>query len=54
MALDEMTMEDMAALFAMLGLLAKGKGGSDVVDEAYRYADYFVVTKREREENADE
>ena len=55
MELDEMTVEDMVAMFAMLGLLAQGKGGSDVIDDAYRYADYFVATIQERaQENADE
>lgn len=54
MSIDEMTMEDMVAIFAMLGMLARGKGGSDVVDDAYRYADYFVKVKQTREENADE
>jgi hypothetical protein len=55
MSIDEMTMEDMVAMFAMMGLLASGKGGSDVVDDACRYADYFVKVKQTREqENADE
>lgn len=54
MELDKMTLEDMVAMFAMLGLLASGKGGSDVVDDACRYADYFVKVKQAREENADE
>ena len=55
MEFDEMTVEDMVAMFAMLGMLASGKGGSHVVDEAFRYADYFVKTKQAREqENADE
>jgi hypothetical protein len=55
MSIDEMTMEDMVAMFAMMGMMAGGKGGSDVVDDAYRYADYFVTVKQERaQENADE
>lgn len=54
MSIDEMTMEDMAAMFAMMGMLASGKGGTHVVDQAYSYADYFVETKQKREqENAD-
>jgi hypothetical protein len=49
-----MTMEDMVAMFAMMGMLANNKGGSDVVENAYRYADYFVKVKQTREqENAD-
>ena len=50
MELDEMTVEDMVAMFAMLGLLAQGKGGSDMVVTAYRYADYFVQIKNSREQ----
>jgi hypothetical protein len=54
MSIDEITMEDMVAMFAMLGMLASGKGGTHVVDQAYSYADYFVELKQKREqENAD-
>jgi hypothetical protein len=55
MSIDEMTMEDMVAMFAMMGMLASGKGGTHVVDQAHRYADYFVKVKQTREqENTDE
>ena len=54
MSIEEMTMEDMVAMFAMLGLLAQGKGGSRVVEDAYRYAEIFISEKKEREDTADE
>ena len=53
MTLDEMTMTDLAAMFAMMGLLArKHEGGEAVVALAYAYADEFIEHKQEREEYA--
>jgi len=53
MTLDEMTMTDLAAMFAMQGLFArKHEGGEAVVALAYAYADEFIEHKQQREENA--
>ena len=56
MQLDEMTMTDLAAMFAMMGLIAEG--GLDTyagtATSAYAYADEFIKKKQQREqENED-
>lgn len=53
MKLDEMTMTDLAAMFAMMGLLAKGSGGPAVATDAYTYANLFIYEKQKREEQED-
>ena len=53
MQLDEMTMTDLAAMFAMMGLIARGDGGSGVAYDAYRYAEELIKQKQQREENED-
>ena len=56
MHLDEMDMTDLAALFAMMGILAADSSrGHIAVVEAYKYADTFIAIKKQREqENEDE
>ena len=55
MTLDEMTMTDLAAMFAMQGLLAAGTTyGAATVHLAYQYADMLIEQKQQREqENED-
>ena len=54
MTLDEMTMTDLAAMFAMMGLLAAGTNyGEATVHLAYQYADLLIEQKKEREEQQD-
>ena len=55
MTLDEMTMTDLAAMFAMQGLLAAGTNyGEATVHLAYQYADMLIEQKQKRKENEDE
>ena len=54
MTLDEMTMTDLAAMFAMQGLLARNReGGEEAVALAYAYAEELIRVKQQREEQQD-
>ena len=54
MTLDEMTMTDLAAMFALQGLLArKHEGGEEAVALAYAYAEELIRVKQQREEQQD-
>lgn len=53
MKLDEMTMTDLAAMFALMGLLARGQHGLVQAHMAYDYAEELIRVKQEREENED-
>ena len=54
MTLDEMTMTDLAAMFAMMGLLARGEAGCvATADKAYDYANALILEKKLREAQQD-
>ena len=53
MTLDEMTMTDLAAMFAMMGLIARGESGPYTAISAYTYAEHFIKEKQQREEHED-
>lgn len=56
MQLDEMTMTDLAAMFAMMGLIAQGRvNPAATAATAYGFAEAFITQKQQREqENEDD
>lgn len=51
---DDNNMRDLAAMFAMCGLIMRGYTGLAVTEMAYDYADDFMDTRANRVEDRDE
>ena len=51
---DDKHMRDLAAMFAMCGLLMRGESGLAVTEMAYDYAEDFMDTRASRSDNPDE
>ena len=51
---DDKNLRDLAAMFAMCGLLMRGESGLAVTEMAYDYAEDFMDTRASRSDNPDE
>ena len=51
---DDKNLRDLAAMFAMCGLLMRGESGMAVTEIAYDYAEDFMDTRASRSDNPDE
>ena len=47
-------MRDLAAMFAMCGLIMRGENGVGITDMAYDFADDFMETRANRMDNPDQ
>ena len=51
---DDKNLRDLAAMFAMCGLLMRGESGLAVTEMAYDYAEDFMDTRAGRTDNPDD
>lgn len=51
---DDKNMRDLAAMFAMCGLIMRGERGATVTETAYVYADEFMETRASQTDNPDQ
>lgn len=50
----EANLRDLAAMFAMCGLIMRGEDGPGITDMAYDYAEDFMDTRSNRNENPEQ
>ena len=51
---DDKNMRDLAAMFAMCGLIMRGESGLVITEMAYDYAEDFMDTRASRTEHPDQ